>query len=119
MTEPVEAPPCLGPRAGTQRPALPLPAGTWDTHFHVFGPVARFPYARTRKYTPPESPFEAYVALAERLGIERAVCVHPNLHGPDNAVTLDALQRSDGRFIGIVKLEADATFSDLSCDACC
>jgi two-component system OmpR family sensor kinase len=35
-----------------------LPAGTWDTHFHVFGPVARFPYATKRKYTPPESDIE-------------------------------------------------------------
>jgi hypothetical protein len=27
-----------------------------------FGPLDRFPYAAKRKYTPPESPFEAYVA---------------------------------------------------------
>jgi len=105
--------PCLGPRTSAARPVPPLPAGTWDTHFHVFGPVDRFPYAAKRKYTPPESPFEDYVALAARLGIGRAVCVHPNLHGPDNAVTLDALRRSDGRFIGIVKLDAHATFEDL------
>ena len=105
--------PCLGPRASGALPSRRLPAGAWDTHFHVFGPVDRFPFAVKRKYTPPDSPFEAYIALAERLGIERAVCVHPNLHGPDNAVTLDALERSDGRFIGIVKLHDGTTLEDL------
>ena len=105
--------PCLGPRPAKERPPRGLPQGTWDTHFHVFGPVRRFPYAATRKYTPPESPFEDYLALAERLGIERAVCVHPNLHGPDNAVTLEAIRRSDGRFVGIVKMDAKASFEDL------
>jgi predicted TIM-barrel fold metal-dependent hydrolase len=113
MTDTANPPACLGPRTSSARPSPSLPAGTWDTHFHVFGPRDRFPYATKRKYTPPESPFEAYVALAARLGIERAVCVHPNLHGPDNAVTLDALRRSDGRFIGIVKLDHQATFEDL------
>ena len=105
--------PCLGPRAGNGWPARSLPPGAWDTHFHVFGPVSRFPYAATRKYTPPEAPLEDYLAVAERLGIERAVCVHPNLHGPDNAVTLDALRRSNGRFLGIVKLDANASFDAL------
>tara|TARA_Y100001960_G_C14754489_1_gene870456 strand:- start:1092 stop:1793 length:702 start_codon:yes stop_codon:yes gene_type:complete len=47
------------------------------------------------------------------LGIERGVVVHPNLHGPDNAVTLDAIARSDGRFVGIVKLEATRTLEEL------
>lgn len=96
---------CLGPPSSELRPSRPLPAGAWDTHFHVFGPLDRFPYATKRKYTPPPAPFEAYLALAERLGISRAVCVHPNVHGPDNAVTLDALHRSNGRFLGIIKAD--------------
>lgn len=113
MSEEAAPRPCLGPRASDRAPAHRLPAGAWDTHFHVFGPVDRFPYAAKRKYTPPESPFEAYVALAQWLGIDRAVCVHPNLHGPDNAVTLDALARSDGRFLGMIKLQESTTLDDL------
>jgi 4-sulfomuconolactone hydrolase len=95
--------PCLGPVGDGPPPRRPLPDGAWDTHFHVFGPLDRFPYATNRKYTPPPAPFEAYAALAGRLGISRAVCVHPNVHGPDNAVTLDALHRSNGKFVGIIK----------------
>jgi predicted TIM-barrel fold metal-dependent hydrolase len=105
--------PCLGPRPITKDPERKLPPGSWDTHFHVFGPLAKFPYAANRKYTPPESTFEDYWALAARLGIDRAVCVHPNLHGPDNAVTLDALHRSQGRFLGMVKLSPTATLADM------
>jgi predicted TIM-barrel fold metal-dependent hydrolase len=29
-----------------------LPQGACDCHCHVFGPVARFPYAEPRSYTP-------------------------------------------------------------------
>lgn len=112
-SESLQPRPCLGPIGGTTRPARPLPAGTWDTHFHVFGPLDRFPYAVERKYTPPEAPFDAYIALAQRLGISRAVCVHPNVHGPDSAVTLDALRRANSRFAGIIKASEHLSFGDL------
>ena len=105
--------PCLGPVDDESKPGRPLPPGTWDTHFHVFGPLDRFPYAMDRKYTPPPAPTEAYVALAERLGISRAVCVHPNVHGPDNGVTLDALRRSNGRLLAIVKASERLSLAQL------
>ena len=112
-SESLHARPCLGPIEGTTPPARPLPAGTWDTHFHVFGPLDRFPYAVKRKYTPPEASFDAYITLAQRLGISRAVCVHPNVHGPDNAVTLHALRRANGRFAGIIKASEHLSLRDL------
>ena len=105
--------PCLGPVDDESKPGRQLPPGTWDTHFHVFGPLDRFPYATNRKYTPPPAPLEAYVALQERLGISRAVCVHPNVHGPDNGVTLDALARSNGSLLGIVKASERLSLAQL------
>lgn len=108
-----DIPNCEGPDPNPQTLRFIPPPGTCDTHFHVFGPSNRFPYAPNRKYTPPDSPLEDYFVLMEALGIERGVVVHPNLHGPDNAVTLDAIARSDGRFLGIVKLEASGTFEEL------
>ena len=108
-----DIPNCEGPDPNPLTPKFTVPVGTCDTHFHIFGPSGRFPYGPNRKYTPPDSPLEDYFVLMEALGIERGVVVHPNLHGPDNAVTLDAIARSDGRFLGIVKLEASGTFEEL------
>jgi predicted TIM-barrel fold metal-dependent hydrolase len=108
-----EIPNCEGPDPNPVALTFTPPSGTCDTHFHIFGPSDRFPYGPNRKYTPPDSPLEDYFDLMDVLGIERGVVVHPNLHGPDNAVTLDAIARSDGRFLGIVKLEATATFEEL------
>ncbi len=108
-----EIPNCEGPDPNPVAPMFTPPSGTCDTHFHIFGPSDRFPYGPNRKYTPPDSPLEDYFNLMDVLGIERGVVVHPNLHGPDNAVTLDAIARSDGRFVGIVKLEATRTLEEL------
>lgn len=113
MIEPSRPRDCLGPIHEAARPKRTLPAGTWDTHFHVFGPLDRFPYATNRKYSPPPAPFEDYLALAERLGLSRAVCVHPNVHGPDNGVTLDALRRSNGKFLGIIKASERLSLAQL------
>ncbi|HLS86410.1 MAG TPA: amidohydrolase family protein [Burkholderiales bacterium] len=102
------APDCLGPKP-LVAPATRLPAGAWDTHFHVLGPQARFPYAAKRKYTPPDAPLEKAMAFHDALGIARGLVVHANTHGFDNAVDLDAVARSDGRYLAVVRLGADAT----------
>jgi len=86
-----------------------LPAGAWYTHFHVLGPQVRFPYAGTRKYTPPDAPLEAALALHDRLGIRNGLVVHANTHGFDNRVDLDAAARSGGRYLAVVRLDASAT----------
>src|SRR5688572_8705841 len=71
-------PDCLGPAAAPSRPGWTLPEGAWDMHFHVLGPQARFPYAATRKYTPPDAPLDAALALHDRLGIRNGLVVHAN-----------------------------------------
>jgi len=99
---------CLGPSQAT-RPRLKLPEGAWDTHFHVLGPQARFPYSPTRKYTPPDAPLAASLRLHDALGIARGLVVHANTHGYDNAVDLDAVARSNGRYLTVVRLDGKAT----------
>ncbi len=101
-------PACLGPRP----PAAPKwrpPPGSWDTHFHVLGPQARFPYAASRKYTPPDAPLEKLLQAHDALGIERGLVVHANTHGFDNTVDLDAVERSAGRYFAVVRLDATCT----------
>jgi predicted TIM-barrel fold metal-dependent hydrolase len=78
-----------------------LPAGAWDCHCHVFGPVSRFPYAAERSYTPEDAPLEAYLALLDRLGFDRGVLVQPSAYDRDNRAMLDALQRAPRRLRGV------------------
>jgi predicted TIM-barrel fold metal-dependent hydrolase len=101
--------PCLGPRERPSRPAWRLPAGAWDMHFHVLGPQSRFPYAATRRYTPPDAPLERALALHDALGIARGLAVHANTHGFDNAVDLHAVLHSKNRYLAVVRLDASAT----------
>jgi predicted TIM-barrel fold metal-dependent hydrolase len=96
-----EPPLIPGPVASPRRPAEPLPPGAWDTHAHIFGPAARFPFAEGRGYTPPEAPVQRYLALLDRLGFARGVIVQGNAHGYDNRVVLDALARHPGRLRGV------------------
>ena len=81
-----------------------------DSHCHVFGPAARFPYDPKAAYRPPDAPFEALQRLHSSLGFERAVIVHASCHGPDMRATLDAIARSGGRYRGTAII--DESFSE-------
>jgi 2-pyrone-4,6-dicarboxylate lactonase len=96
---------CLPPDPNTRKPSFVPPAGACDTHFHIFGPPEEFPFASTRQYTPPAAPLEHYLQMAEILGISRGVVVQPSVHGLDNGVTLDAVKRSNGRFLGVARID--------------
>ena len=100
---------CYPPVPNPKKPDFVLPDGTVDAHFHVFGPPDLFPFAPERAYTPQTAPLEHYLNLAAILGIDRGVVTQPMGHGFDNAVTLDAVARSDGRFRAVLK--ADDRFS--------
>lgn len=106
---PASIPDCLGPREGVARPGLQAPPGAWDTHFHVLGPPEKYPYAADRRYSPPTALLEDYLALLDRLGLDRAIVVHPNTHGFDMSVTIDALARASGRLFGVAKLDGSLT----------
>ncbi len=99
---------CLGPKCPS-KPHLSLPRGAWDTHFHVLGPTDRYPYATGRRYTPPDAPLAACLALHDTLGIGRGWVVHANTHGTDNRPFLDAVAASEGRYVGVVRLTGEAT----------
>ena len=87
--------------AKPSQPKLKLPPGACDTHVHVFGPGARFPYDPARATIPCDAPKEALFALHEFLGIERCVVVHTAAHGFDNAATADALAARPGAYRGV------------------
>lgn len=83
------------------KPKLKLPPGACDTHVHVFGPRARFPFAEGRSFTPSDAPKEKLFALHEMLGIERCVIVHTAAHGTDLSATADAIAAKNGTYLGV------------------
>src|SRR3954463_14837474 len=101
-------PACLPPLAPTP-PKQPPPPGACDTHAHVFGPAARFPYADDRSYTPPDAPLAKYLAMLDAVGFDRGVLVQGSAHGRDNSAMLDALTHQPDRLRGVAV--ADETVS--------
>lgn len=101
------------PDANPVKPAYTLPPGACDAHCHIFGPADRYPYAPGRSYTPHDVPLEALRRLHSHLGIERAVIVHPNCHGTDMRVTLDAIAASAGAYRGVAPADPDITDAGL------
>ncbi len=78
-------------------------------HFHVFGPPHCFPYAETRRYSPPAAPIEHWFAMSAAIGISNGLLVTPNIHDLDPAVTLDAIAKSDGRLRGVIRADNNLT----------
>lgn len=87
--------------------------GAWDCHAHVIGDPARYPLSPGRSYDPPPAPLEEYLALLDRRGIARGVLVQPSVYGFDNACMLDALDRAEGRLLGVAVPAPDASARDL------
>jgi len=103
-------PPDPNPKA----PNFRVPSGSWDTHFHLYGPPDRFPYAETRLFPPPAAPFEHWQRISAAIGIARGVTVAPAVHGSNNDVTLDAVERSEGRVRGMIRANAALTTQDIA-----
>ena len=94
-------------------PRLRLPPLACDSHVHVFGPVARFPYTPNRRATPVEAPKETLFALHRQLGIARCVIVQSIVHGTDNRVVEDAIAAGEGRYLGVALVAPDVPDAEL------
>lgn len=107
--------PCPGPDRSPLPPSFAVPAGACDSHMHIFGPAARFPYAARRGYTPPDCTVADYGRLMATLGLDRVVVVQPSVYDTDNACTLDALAQLGEAARGVAVLDPDV--SDAALDA--
>lgn len=105
--------PCLPPIAATRPPKIASPAGACDTHFHIFGPVAKFPFAEKRSYTPDDAPLEALLKMLDTLGMARGVVVQAHPYGTDNTVVLDALKREPKRLRAAAIVKPDTGRDEL------
>jgi 2-pyrone-4,6-dicarboxylate lactonase len=92
---------CPPPHPSPRTPALRLPENSCDSHCHVIGPAARFPYAADRTFTPVDAPVGQLAALHRHLGLDRAVIVQSSCYGTDHSALLDALAIGSGRYRGV------------------
>jgi 2-pyrone-4,6-dicarboxylate lactonase len=102
----IDADGCI--RSWTETPSRPRfvpPAGAIDAHCHVFGPADRFPFSAKTKYRPQNAGPDMLFALRDRLGFDRNVIVQASCHGIDNAATLDAIARSQGKARGVAVID--------------
>ena len=111
--ETIMSEPCQPARKKTTAPQDPVPSGACDSHFHIFGPKDRYPYATERNYTPPDASVANYRKLIETLGIERQVIVQPSVYGTDNARTLDALREFGQTCRGVVVIAPETPLAEL------
>ena len=91
--------------ASPAKPLTILPLGAIDAHCHVFGPMRAFPFSARAKYLPEDAGPDRLFALRDHLGFERNVIVQASCHGTDNAATLDAIARSNGRARGVAVVD--------------
>lgn len=104
-------------RSWTEAPSAPRfvpPPGAIDAHCHVFGPAAHFPFSAKAKYLPQDAGPDMLFALRDRLGFDRNVIVQASCHGTDNAATLDAIARSDGKARGVAVVDPAISQDELA-----
>jgi 2-pyrone-4,6-dicarboxylate lactonase len=96
------------------RPRYTPPPGAIDAHCHVFGPAAQFPFSAKAKYLPEDAGPDMLFALRDHLGFERNVIVQASCHGTDNAATLHAIARANGRARGVAVVDPAISEAELS-----
>ena len=104
----------LAYHANPKKPDRPLPAGSCDSHCHVFGPAAQFPFAATSTYEPVDAGKDTLFQRHRFLGIDRAVIVQASCHGTDNSAMLDALQAGGERYRGVAVVDRDIADTELA-----
>lgn len=102
---------CLPPLDDVEPASFAMPALACDTHAHVISDdVEAYPFVNSRTYTPPAAPEAKYLAMLDRLGMQRGVLVQPSVYGTDNRYMLEVLSRHPQRLRGVAVV--DATVSD-------
>jgi predicted TIM-barrel fold metal-dependent hydrolase len=110
----IPPPTCAAPLRDVRKPVLALPPKAADCHAHVFGPVAKYPYAANRLYTPPPVFLEDYLAMHRAVGLARGVLVQTGLYGNDNSFIVDAIAAHPGQLRGIALIGETVTDTELA-----
>lgn len=104
---------CPAPDANFKKPRIELPAGSVDTHAHVFGPQDKYPLSPNRGYTPYESEIDTLLEMHSAFGVDRLVLAQPSVYGTDNSAMLDAIAKYPDRMRGVVAVGPEVTDKEL------
>ena len=96
------------------KPTYTPPPGAVDAHCHVFGPMAQFPFSPKAKYLPEDAGPEKLFALRDHLGFSKNVIVQASCHGTDNAATLNAIAKSNGKARGVAVVDPAISADELA-----
>jgi 2-pyrone-4,6-dicarboxylate lactonase len=102
------------PDSNPKTPELRCPPGGCDSHIHLFGPAAKYPFAPDSPYTSRDALPETLIALQERLGLSRAVIVSPGGYGRDYRLLADTLECYPDRFRGIALMPEDTSAAEFA-----
>lgn len=108
-----DIPDCPPPDAELRKPKVELPAGSVDTHAHVFASQDEYPLISNRGYTPADAHLDSLLAMHAMLGVDRLVLTQPSVYGTDNSAMLDAIARYPDRIRGVVAVGAEVTDKEL------
>jgi 2-pyrone-4,6-dicarboxylate lactonase len=96
-------------------PAFRAPPLACDAHFHVFGPIDKYPARDPNlRYKMPFAPLPDYLQIARKLGFERFVFVQPSAYMRDNGCMLEAMKEMGSRCRGIVDVDENAPDAELA-----
>jgi predicted TIM-barrel fold metal-dependent hydrolase len=90
-----------------------IPAGACDSHTHIHGDPAKFPFFAGRVYTPELASPEEMSALHKALHMERVVIVTPSVYGPDNSSTLFGMTARGANARGVAVIDDKTSENDL------
>ena len=95
--------------AKASQPATPVnfdvPRNACDSHTHIIGDPARFPFWPGRAYTPEISLPGEMTALHRALRIDRVVIVTPSVYGTDNSATLYGIKARGKNARGVAVID--------------
>ncbi len=107
----VKSPP---PDRNTRRPKLTVNLGACDTHFHIFGPQARFPLAPARRLEVEDCTLSDLIKMHDAMGITRGLIVQSFQHGFTYEYMLHALTLHPDRFRGCIIPAPDIADGELA-----
>ena len=102
-----------GPDPNPKKPKLKAPPNACDTHIHLFGPAAKYPFAPDSPYIAHDALPETFMALQDTLGMSTAVIVSPGGYGRNYSLLADVLTKYPKRFRGIALLRDDTPSSEI------